>query len=176
MPKISDIIPSVVADKKITKEEWETQIKPELQHAQVASPETRAVLELWGNDEFEAESGVREDMRSCLTRAGYDIPWGATPRKELIEAIAAGNITEIDKDFAVLLEQTGTNQNLTTVAVLDGDFQIDHPALQDNRWTNPGEVASNGIDDERDGLIDDVHGWDFVDDDRNISGADHGTH
>jgi len=48
------------------------------------------------------------------------------------------------------------------VAVLDAGVDIDHPDLEPNLWTNPGEIAGNGIDDDQNGFADDVHGWDFV--------------
>lgn len=49
------------------------------------------------------------------------------------------------------------------VAVLDTGVDITHPELKDNIWTNAKEIPDNGIDDDRDGFIDDVHGWNFVD-------------
>ena len=48
-----------------------------------------------------------------------------------------------------------------TVAMLDSGMQLDHPDLAANLWTNPGEIPANGLDDDRDGKIDDVHGWHF---------------
>ncbi|HTX87231.1 MAG TPA: S8 family serine peptidase, partial [Candidatus Nanoarchaeia archaeon] len=48
------------------------------------------------------------------------------------------------------------------IAVIDTGVQINHPDLADNIWTNPGEIAGNGIDDDHNGFIDDAHGWDFV--------------
>ena len=48
------------------------------------------------------------------------------------------------------------------VAVIDSGIAYDHPDLAPNIWTNPGELAGNGIDDDRNGLVDDVHGWDFL--------------
>jgi subtilisin family serine protease len=48
------------------------------------------------------------------------------------------------------------------VAVIDGGIQVDHPDLAANIWTNPGEVAGNGVDDDRNGFVDDLHGWDFT--------------
>ncbi|HVO29328.1 MAG TPA: S8 family serine peptidase [bacterium] len=63
------------------------------------------------------------------------------------------------------------------VAVLDSGVAIDHPDLAPNIWTNPGETASNGVDDDGDGFVDDVHGWNFRDDTNDV--YDHlgrGTH
>ncbi|MFA5023565.1 MAG: S8 family serine peptidase [Patescibacteria group bacterium] len=48
------------------------------------------------------------------------------------------------------------------IAVIDSGVQINHPDLQQNIWRNEKEIASNGHDDDRNGFIDDVNGWDFV--------------
>lgn len=67
-----------------------------------------------------------------------------------------------------------------TVAVIDDEVQITHPDLKDNIWVNPGEIAGNGIDDDNNGYIDDVHGWDAADWDNDPSHPNsaftHGTH
>jgi subtilisin family serine protease len=49
-----------------------------------------------------------------------------------------------------------------TVAVVDSGVDYTHPDLAANIWTNPGEIAGDGIDNEGDGYIDDVHGWNFA--------------
>ncbi len=49
-----------------------------------------------------------------------------------------------------------------TIAVIDSGIDINHPDLRDNIWQNQKEIADNGIDDDRNGFIDDVFGWDFV--------------
>lgn len=51
------------------------------------------------------------------------------------------------------------------IGVLDVGVDIGHPDLAPSIWTNPGEIPGNGIDDDHDGYVDDVHGWDFGDDD-----------
>ncbi len=49
-----------------------------------------------------------------------------------------------------------------SIAVIDGGVQIYHRDLRDNIWRSSREIASNGIDDDHNGFIDDVNGWDFV--------------
>jgi subtilisin family serine protease/Tol biopolymer transport system component len=49
-----------------------------------------------------------------------------------------------------------------TVAVIDTGLFVDHPEIRGNVWANPGEIASNGIDDDGNGFVDDIHGWDFI--------------
>jgi subtilisin family serine protease len=71
--------------------------------------------------------------------------------------------------------------NPTVVAVLDTGVDIHHPDLQNRLWTNPGETPGNGIDDDTNGFVDDVDGWDFADHDKNPSPSgglenSHGTH
>jgi hypothetical protein len=51
------------------------------------------------------------------------------------------------------------------VAIMDTGLKTTHPDLAANIWTNPGEIAGNGIDDDNNGYIDDVHGYDFAYDD-----------
>ncbi len=56
------------------------------------------------------------------------------------------------------------NKPATTVivAVVDAGIDINHPDLKDIIWTNKGEIPGNGIDDDGNGYVDDVHGWNFL--------------
>ena len=67
------------------------------------------------------------------------------------------------------------------VAVLDQGIDINHPDLAPNIGRNPGEIPGNGIDDDDNGYVDDVYGWDFVHNDNTVKDGgnktdDHGTH
>ncbi len=62
------------------------------------------------------------------------------------------------------------------VAVVDGGMMITHPDLAPNLWTNYNEIPGNGIDDDNNGYIDDIHGWDAYDSDGSIPSDGHGTH
>ena len=53
------------------------------------------------------------------------------------------------------------------VAIIDSGVQINHPDLRNNIWTNPLEIAGNGKDDDHNGYVDDLHGWDFVNNNSN---------
>jgi subtilisin family serine protease/PKD repeat protein len=52
-----------------------------------------------------------------------------------------------------------------TVAVVDDEIDINHVDLKDNIWINPNEIPNNGIDDDNNGYIDDIHGWDVANND-----------
>ena len=56
---------------------------------------------------------------------------------------------------------TGSSQ--IVVGIVDSGCLIDHPDLQENIWVNPGEIAGDGIDNDNNGYIDDIYGWDFTD-------------
>jgi subtilisin family serine protease len=63
------------------------------------------------------------------------------------------------------------------VAVVDTGVDVNHPDLMSQLFVNAGEIAGNGIDDDGNGFIDDISGWDFVSSDNNADdGNGHGTH
>ena len=83
-----------------------------------------------------------------------------------------------DKDIDALEAwdlQTGSKDIL--VGVIDTGIDRNHEDLKANMWTNPNEIPNNGKDDDGNGFVDDVYGWDFYDNDNNpTDGGSHGTH
>lgn len=73
-----------------------------------------------------------------------------------------------------------TGDEKITVAIVDDGVSIFHPDLYDNIWRNPNEIAGNGIDDDNNGYIDDIYGWDAGNNDNNpvhpSTNFTHGTH
>jgi subtilisin family serine protease len=65
----------------------------------------------------------------------------------------------LDKAYKFLEGKKGTT---VIVGVIDSGIDIEHEDLKDVLWTNTKEIAGNGIDDDKNGFIDDIHGWNFL--------------
>ncbi|WP_448518475.1 S8 family peptidase [Rhodoflexus sp.] len=65
-----------------------------------------------------------------------------------------------EKAYAELLK--GRTSKTVVVAIIDSGVDVEHEDLKGNIWTNPKEIPGNGIDDDNNGYIDDIHGWNFL--------------
>lgn len=69
------------------------------------------------------------------------------------------HMQKIRADFAW---NTQKGSPSVVVAVMDTGVETSHPDLAANVWTNAGEIPANGVDDDLNGYVDDLHGWDFA--------------
>jgi subtilisin family serine protease len=129
-----------------------------------------------------ADNHRRELFDEITDEPAFDELWGLHNTGQTIsgERTQTGTADiDIDGLEALRLEQGGPD---VVVAVVDDGIDFTHPDLASQAWTNPGEAgakATNGIDDDANGYIDDVHGWDFCNNDNTVSDPDedfHGTH
>jgi len=123
-----------------------------------------------------------------------------SPVVEFIEAVPHDRhfLTPNDPDFngafnrryhLELLEaedawDISTGDSNIVIAIVDDAMRITHEDLEDNVWTNTGEVPNDGIDNDNNGYVDDLNGWDAADNDNNVNPPNnatsfnfsHGTH
>ncbi len=90
------------------------------------------------------------------------LAWGAYPQ-----------LIDQDQAAATYPQVNGSGQ---LIVVIDSGVNLNHPNLKGKLWTNPGEIAGDGIDNDHDGYVDDVHGYDFFRNDPNPDDeVGHGT-
>ncbi|UCC44503.1 MAG: S8 family serine peptidase [Candidatus Zixiibacteriota bacterium] len=68
---------------------------------------------------------------------------------------------DADIDAQEVYANPPDNTGITVVGIIDTGVDRDHPDLAGRLWTNPGEIPDNGLDDDHNGYVDDINGWDF---------------
>lgn len=90
-------------------------------------------------------------QRSSLERSGFVAAWPASPSGKTADG------------FAIV------------TAVLDAGFEVAHEDLSESLWVNAGEIPGDGIDNDANGYVDDLNGWNFSDDSPDHFSSVHGT-
>jgi subtilisin family serine protease len=105
---------------------------------------------------------VDYDRAAKIAYAPNDAKWGDQWNMRAIKADLAWD--------------TSLGSNSSIVAVMDTGIQVNHPDLAANIWVNPAEIPNNSIDDDGNGYVDDVNGYDFANNDRDPDDDNgHGT-
>ncbi|MGH9867392.1 MAG: S8 family serine peptidase [Candidatus Polarisedimenticolia bacterium] len=167
----------------------EASARAQLQFAWRATPRRifRSGAQHWrldgGESVEEAVARLRDDPRVAWVEPNYIVRIDTAPGDPRYPELWGLNNTgqdggepgaDIDAERAWDIT---TGSRAVRVAVIDTGVDYEHPDLSANIWTNPGEVPGNGLDDDGNGFMDDVHGYDFANDDpdpRDDHG--HGSH
>ena len=116
-------------------------------------------------------SGERFDMNE-LTAAHKTLPLGT-----VVQVRNPINGKTVDAHINIEAAWKHTRGKGITIAVIDTGIDYNHPDLAANMWKNAGEVAGDGIDNDKNGYIDDIYGWNAAVDNGNpFDGHGHGTH
>jgi subtilisin family serine protease len=103
--------------------------------------------------------------------------WGLHNTGQTIQGVPG--ISDVDTDTPEAAQIT-LGSPAVAVGVIDTGIDFSHPDLSGQQWVNRGEVPGNGTDDDRNGYVDDVNGWDFFNWDGTVydsyDGDEHGTH
>ncbi len=138
-----------------------------------------ALIHVSGGDPVAALAMVEADPAVLRAGLNYIVSTQITPSDPLFGSTwgmnnTASQLNDIDAPQAWDIYTGDPNYR---VAVIDTGIDFNHPDLQGNIWVNPGEIAGDGIDNDGNGYIDDVSGWNFVTNTNNPQdGNGHGTH
>ncbi|HQT32157.1 MAG TPA: S8 family serine peptidase [Thiobacillus sp.] len=148
---------------------------PGLTHAITKMPLDKAIQALSLNPRVEyAEPDYVQRALLTPNDTYFGLQWGLHNTGQSINGINGLPDADIDMPESWDITTGGAG---CIVAVLDTGTQWVHADLDANIWSNTGEIAGNGIDDDGNGYVDDVRGWDFYSRDNNPDDADgHGTH
>ncbi|HZR83384.1 MAG TPA: S8 family serine peptidase [Candidatus Binatia bacterium] len=138
------------------------EISPELDPAAAARVYAADPSVAWAEPDFEVRASLVTDDPYLATSGAWGQSYGDLWGLHAIAAPAAWETA---------------NGDGTVIAIVDTGIDPSHPDIAANLWTNPGEIPGNGIDDDGNGYVDDVDGWDFVNDDADpLDRHGHGTH
>ncbi|MDD2752225.1 MAG: Ig-like domain-containing protein [Candidatus Omnitrophica bacterium] len=150
------------------------------------SPEEQRVYRIYkitipeGSSVEEAVAALKNSSAVEFAQPNYQMKGSFTPNDPFYSSY--GLLGPFDDLYGLKKIQCATAWDTSKgdnvlVAVVDTGSALSHPDLQNNLWTNADEISGNGIDDDANGYIDDVHGYDFAYRDGNPTDSQgHGTH
>lgn len=151
-------------------------IVPGLTHIRTSMPIEQALGVLLTNPavEYAEPDFIQRAVVTNTNDTYYGLQWGLNNTGQSIRGINGTADADIDMPEAWDILTGNANK---VVAVIDSGTQWSHPDLDTNIWANTDEIAGNGVDDDGNGYVDDIRGWDFYNNDNNPDDSDgHGTH
>jgi subtilisin family serine protease len=134
----------------------------------------------------EVEMGSKKNRSTKLTKASDVSKKTVKEEQVMMNDPAIHQAWGLKKSDAARAWEVTQGSRKIVVAVIDTGADLKHEDLSNNFWVNPGESgldsagrnkASNGIDDDGNGWVDDVHGWNFVSNNNDLAdNHGHGTH
>jgi len=133
-------------------------------------------------DAGKPKSQVKERMKSVVASV-FETAAGTTPserKKEGPKIEDQWGVREVgftdESDPNSAWNVVDMEQKNVVVAVVDSGLDISHPDAPQYIWTNPKEIPDNGVDDDNDGFVDDIHGWNFLNENHDFTDIrGHGT-
>lgn len=164
-PPTAARVRTLFAGEPVSEARWQAKILPELWRLPLAASDpARALLDVYADPAVVLADGVAPELGHLLRAHGYDVPTDHRPSPADVAAIRADAVHELDPVFARLSAALGRGSATVTVAVIDGGFDVGHPALAGKLAVNTREIPGNRRDDDANGKVDDVHGYNFADD------------
>lgn len=139
-------------------------IVPGLRIARVAAADTMAAIE-----------ALRKQPDVLYAEPNYLLHLDLTPNDPRFTSGELYGLTKIGAPTAWNATTGSTGNNRIVVGVIDEGIDKNHPDLGTNIWTNPAEIA-NGVDDDSNGFIDDINGYNFATNSGTIPPENHATH
>ena len=146
-------------------------------------PDLRKVEVPEGSDVAATLAAYRADPDVLYAEPDYQVRLAAMPNDPRFDSLwglnntgQTGGVADADIDAPEAWDIT-TGGGSAIVAVIDTGVDYTHPDLAPNMWVNQGEIAGNGMDDDGNGYVDDVYGYDFFNNDADpMDDHSHGTH
>ena len=113
-----------------------------------------------------AEPNLRMEPEAFFDDPLIGDQWGLLNEGQTIRNVTGTPDADIDADLA--WDTTLGSQDIP-VGIIDTGFPMGNPDLAPNWWINSNEIVGNGVDDDGNGFVDDVNGWDFAGNDNNPS-------